>query len=114
MMNSLSIMLYLADVSASLSIILAICGMMLFGIAAARTMAAWVDDTCDGALRHFFGVASKCTLPLLIVAALLPSKTTIYAIAASETSEEILASPTAGKAVKALNVWLDRQIEGQK
>lgn len=49
-----------------------------------------------------------------IIAALViipvPSKDTIYAIAASEMGERALASPTGDRAVKALNAWLDRQI----
>jgi len=40
----------------------------------------------------------------------LPSKDTVYAIAASEVGESVLNSPTGSKAVQALNAWLDRQI----
>lgn len=39
-----------------------------------------------------------------------PSSGTLYAIAASEMGEHVIESETAGKAINALNAWLDRQI----
>lgn len=44
---------------------------------------------------------------------LFPSSGTIYAIAASEMGERVLTSETGGKAVQALDAWLDRQIAGK-
>lgn len=52
---------------------------------------------------------SGLVLGLLLV--FIPSSKTIYAIAASEMGEEVLASPTADKAHKALDAWLDDQIK---
>ena len=49
-------------------------------------------------------------IALVVVSLAVPSKDTVYAIAASEVGEEIVKSETAGKAVKALNAWLDKQI----
>ena len=40
-----------------------------------------------------------------------PSSGTLYAIAASEMGERVIQSETGGKAVDALNAWLDRQID---
>lgn len=48
---------------------------------------------------------------LLIVATVVPSKQTIYAIAASQAGEQILKTPLASKAEKALDSWLDAQIK---
>lgn len=45
-----------------------------------------------------------------LVAVLTPEKETLYAIAASEVGERVVSSPTANKAVQALNHWLDEQI----
>ncbi len=45
-----------------------------------------------------------------VLAAATPSKETVYAIAASEMGEELLKTPTAAKATKALDAWLDKQI----
>lgn len=41
----------------------------------------------------------------------VPDKDTFYAIAVSESGEEILKSPEIGKARKALNNWLDDQLD---
>lgn len=41
---------------------------------------------------------------------LTPRAETVYAIAASEMGEQILKTPTASKAIKALESWLDKQI----
>ncbi len=51
------------------------------------------------------------TLFAAFLAVITPASSTIYAIAASEMGEEILKSETASKAQKALNAWLDKQIE---
>ncbi len=45
-----------------------------------------------------------------IIAAIVPSPQTLYAIAASEVGEEVVKSATATKALKALDAWLDAQI----
>jgi hypothetical protein len=47
---------------------------------------------------------------LWVLAAMCPSKTTIYGIAASQMGEQALKTPLAGKAGKALEAWLDKQI----
>lgn len=52
-------------------------------------------------------------LIMWLLGAALPSKETVYAIAASEMGEELLKTPTAAKATKALDAWLDKQIAEQ-
>lgn len=49
-------------------------------------------------------------IALVVVSVAVPSKDTVYAIAASEVGEEVVKSETASKAIKALNAWLDKQI----
>lgn len=60
------------------------------------------------------GYATLC-LSLMFVFALIatfcPSKDTVYAIAASQVGEQILKTPLANKAEKALEGWLDKQIK---
>jgi len=46
---------------------------------------------------------------LFLMAALIPSKETMYAIAASELGEKLLHTETVSKAQKALEAWLDSQ-----
>lgn len=48
------------------------------------------------------------------IAVFVPSKNTIYAIAASEYGEEALKAPEASKAREAINAWLDEQIAKRK
>lgn len=50
---------------------------------------------------------------LAITAAFCPSSDTVYAIAASQVGESMLKTPTALKAEKAIDAWLDRQISPQ-
>jgi hypothetical protein len=49
-----------------------------------------------------------------VVVAVTPGQGTLYAIAASEVGESVLNSETGGKAIEALNSWLDRQIAGNR
>jgi hypothetical protein len=115
-MNNLSWMIYAADVAANVALIAEV---TLFAgvIAGALCMigsGALSDDDKDRLM--LLRVFRRTIVPITCAAALLvmfvPSETTIYAIAASETGEEVLNSETGGKAVQALDAWLDRQIEG--
>ena len=117
-MNSLSWMIYLAELSQSIGFVCGIAGIVYLIVAVVKTMNVHSEDFGDGsvtkaAAKSFFGRAGKVALPLLLIATLVPSKATIYAIAASEMGETALNSETGGKAVQALNAWLDRQIAGE-
>lgn len=134
-MNSLSWMIYLADVAGGaskflavliiLSIICLIGGIVASGLTTGGpAFRSWHDDEDKASIRATFAwwqEASKKALrwaPRVLIVAfsvqmLIPASVTIYAIAASEYGEEILKSPTADKAVKALDAWLDRQIAGE-
>lgn len=46
-----------------------------------------------------------------VATTVIPTRNTVYAIAASELGQRALETPTASKAVAALNAWLDRQIQ---
>lgn len=108
-MNSLSWMLYLAEVSHSLSVA-AMIGAFVSGLAImfhGTSSATYGDEF----LVHR-PLAWTCVAALLIACA-LPSKETVYAIAASETGEQALKSKTATKAIQALDAWLDKQIKGE-
>lgn len=130
-MNNLSWLIYAADVSVGLSVILGISG--FFATFSGAITLIWA--TFSGEPYIYRGEqrekriaqheATKATVkrrsPRLIAAglsawilvAVIPSKETVYAIAASEMGEEVLKSQTAGKAMQALNAWLDRQIAPQ-
>lgn len=69
---------------------------------------AWLSGGFRWARRCGYALAA-CVLTVVVV----PSSDTVYAIAASEMGERVLSSPTAGKALKALDHWLDRQIDDE-
>lgn len=78
------------------------------GVANKKEMLGWAKSTSFwGRSMIIIGVVGW------FIAAGLPSKETVYAIAASEMGEELLKTPTAAKATKALDAWLDKQIAEQ-
>lgn len=106
-MNGLSWMLYLAEVSSSMAGLLVAGGIAM--VIAAVGAAMWASD--EGKPRPSWVTAFLKIAPvMLLLAVFLPSSQTVYAIAASEYGEELAKTETAGKAVEALNAWLDRQI----
>lgn len=122
-MNSLSWMIYAADVVGGADFIanaicliaaLAALGLVFFG--SLLRVGAIGDDIKNS--NRLYRVAAFRALPAFVVAGLLaafiPSSGTIYAIAASEMGETALNSETGGKAIEALNAWLDRQIGEQE
>lgn len=115
-MNELSWMIYLADVTGTLKVLLFIFIIIAAIILAWRIFTAALDSY-GGLEKGEVWAPTKAALwivgPASIMAAVLPSSSTIYAIAASEMGEKALNTETGGKAVKALNAWMDRQIEGE-
>ena len=116
-MNSLSWMIYLAEVSGNLSAlteIIAVASIIVFLGWPIRN--AWLRDFMDG--NGVCKAPAKKLVGAAIIAStvslLTPTSDTVYAIAASEMGEEVIKSPTATKAMKALDAWLDRQIAGEK
>src|ERR1017187_8787325 len=105
-MNSLSWAIYAADVCQGLSIIFEMLGgltVVVTGIASALSV---IDG--NGPVPHWKALLGA-GMASLFVAAVLPSKETIYAIIASEYGDKLLHTQTAGKAEKALDAWLDKQ-----
>jgi len=119
-MNELSWLIYAADVTgkigATTGIVATIGGpglawLIFLSFCYSGDYSTVEQDKDD---RKAFGKPLRYLIPVwffvAIVAVLAPSKETVYAIAASEMGERVIASETAGKAVQALNAWLDRQI----
>lgn len=118
-MNELSWLIYAADVAGDAN---AVCGFAFYGGLAGLAVYS-VGKGFAAAVNMGFGdppvspsiasVGKKLWLPIVVagvIGTLIPSSSTLYAIAASEMGERVIASETAGKAVQALNAWLDRQI----
>lgn len=120
-MNDLSWMLYLADISGNIGVA---GGVVTFaasiaGVATFAYVSGHIDIDNIGSkekrpVARSGWQASKGFFIAAIVAALvtipIPSRDTIYAIAASEMGERALKTPIATKAGKALEKWLDDQI----
>lgn len=114
-MNSLSWMIYAAGVSEAVQTLLAVAGGGVLIVGGLATLMLQIEGYGDG--PGPIATAKKYVwLPLLSIflACLIPSQITIYAIAASEMGESVANTPAAAKAMKALDVWLDRQIADAK
>ncbi len=112
-MNDLSQMLYAADVASSLIVALAVGGLVFSGLALAFFLASC--DTYDDDAKQRWGSKARkfclAAVALITLWVVVPSKETMYAIAASEMGEQVLNSKIGGKAQEALSAWLDRQID---
>ena len=102
-------LLYLADVAQGLSVVLGAGGVVALVICGSYYLIS---------RDEYLGVDEpKSVRPIVIpalvavsIAAILPSKTTIYAVAAVTAGDKALQTETGSKAVRALNAWLDKQI----
>ena len=118
-MNSLSWMIYGADVVGSVNNALAAIT-VLSGLTTVASGFAWLvsddfknEDKALGASN--LGKKAIAVFAIALIASVpFPSATTIYAIAASEGGERALSSETGAKALKALNAWLDRQLKDEE
>lgn len=117
-MNDLSWMIYFASVVGGVNgaIFAVIFGSIIWfvGLQIAGIVAAdWpnADYELASARRSLSFKAFPYFAAAMALQIVVPSQNTIYAIAASEYGEKALNSETGGKAVTALNKWLDKQIE---
>lgn len=114
-MNNLSWLIYLADVAGSISTVgtLISVGSFIGGVVVMIGMATDYPSRKNEAWPAAWPFFKWAIIAALIVTP-IPSKSSLYAIAASEMGEEVIKSETAGKAMKALDAWLDRQIAPEK
>lgn len=117
-MNDLSLLLWLGDISGSFSNFLTVLTMIFGILAGIATVVGLImeGDTDYSSDNIALGIWLKkmglrVFLPSFIVAGvfstLLPSKETVYLIAASEVGEAAVVSPTGQRAIDALNRYLD-------
>lgn len=124
-MNQLSWLIYFADVANSVSgwfsffgwvaSIIVIIAIIVFIAAssdhnAEANEAAEVSRACGKIIWAFGPFAAIIVLLTIFV----PSKETVYAIAASEVGEEVVQSQAFGRATSALNNWIDRQLADEE
>jgi hypothetical protein len=115
-MNGLSWLIYLADVAGSvgfvsgLAVVVGIIVVALCLVAIPVSEGEVLDQDNRSKWLSILKSFSIITFVAFLFSAIVPSKETVYAIAASEMGEQVVTSPTGQKAVKALEAWLDRQI----
>lgn len=117
-MNTLSWLLYLGEISGSLSSffgwisapIFVLTGFCLF-MGMYHMMEAEPDSRDYQLAKTVRDVGLKIFMPMFfafaIISTILPSKETVYLIAASEAGQEVITSPTGKKALEAVNRYLD-------
>lgn len=108
-MNDLSWFLYFAGIAGNIQGSMTAVAILGGFVVAAWAFFAWNEDLQMPKARHI-------AIPIVcgFIAMIMPSQTTVYAIAASEMGEEVLKSSTATKAQKALDAWLDKQIADEE
>lgn len=110
-MNTLSWMIYAADVVGNVKG--AAQFLMIFSGIAAVSLGffKFMNVVAPITEEKFPGVKIPVTVFAISMAVFVaaPSKDTVYAIAASEVGEVIVKSETAGKAMKALNAWIEQK-----
>ena len=119
-MNTLSWLLWLADVSGSLSSFFGIVCIPIFIALLVFIIGGYVSEH-DGRIElaaRMKKVGFGFFLPLFFVCAIisciLPSKDTVYLIAASEAGEAAITSPTGQRALAAVNRYLDSVAEDKE
>lgn len=119
-MNALSWLLYFGNIAANFHVLFIICGIICLPVTAIYVLVACAS--LDGPYvsdehKKSVWVKAKKSLRLVwlafafwLLAAFMPSQDTMYAVAASQVSEQLLHSKTANLAEQALDAWLQRQI----
>lgn len=122
-MNSLSWMIYLADIVDHLSILSVM--VMVFGGMASVLMTCILLGAYDELAPETSATLRRIVSPLrwavfgaALVAVAIPSKQTIYAIAASELGQRVAQSPVGvqvqNEVIKTLQDWLKSHQKGEK
>ncbi len=121
-MNSLSWLIYFAGVSGNLQAVLMVIAVILAGFTGLRCLVTAIhnDDYPKDTPWTYprLGPALTVAAGFAILAAIVPSQGTVYAIAASEVGEKVVTSERVqgmtDDAARALHQWIKRQIEPEK
>jgi O-antigen ligase len=116
-MNSLSWLLYAAEVSQSLSIMLGVSAggfLLIGGFLCLPSMDEYIVKKEKGeAYRRSYRRGVIFALIALVASALLPSTRTIYMIAASEAGETIVTSPDAIEMMGDLKAIIKKRLKDE-
>jgi len=113
-MNELSWLIYLAVVAGNVDWVFSVVTFVLIVVVVGTVLSTLGSDGFDtndwGRWRKMMIWSPIALILAVILGSIVPSKETVYAIAASEMGERAFNSETGNKAFQALNAWLDRQI----
>jgi hypothetical protein len=112
-MNDLSWLLYGADVLNNLGILFLIVGMLLVILAGVFAGPVYTESDNPAWIKHgkntlIIGIA------VLVVSMFMPSKQTMYMIAASEMGEEAIQTPEFQKVRELVNQYLDDSLSSEE
>lgn len=118
-MNSVSWFIYIADVLGNLGVILAttaiVCATFCFACLVGQTFSEGdLSKECPNMWKHWWRCAWGAAI-FGILTCFIPSKNTMYAIAASEIGQKVVQNEkvqgVADDAAKAIQQWIRSQIE---
>jgi len=115
-MNSLSWLMYTADVVAGIGGALALIVILGIGAVALRviwsmvTYSNYEDDQSLTAGKSTVVKALTVVLIALLIDVLVPSKETVYLIAASEVGEQVVTSEEGKRVLGKIETWLDNKL----
>ena len=111
-MNSLSWILYLADVLTNLSFVFVFLGSVCF-LAISICWLVWSSDSQrkEEPPHRVFGSIVLASLFSLLVGLLVPEKTTFYLIAASEFGEIAVHTEEVSKILESVHMYIMHQLE---
>lgn len=104
-MKTLSWFLYFADTLGDLKSTLSTT--FLIGLGGVSFISIWLSLDGD----HSFWKWISVPIIVLVLSTMIPSKNTMYAIAASELGEQAMKSTIGQKSLKAVELWIDKQLE---
>lgn len=110
-MNTVILLMYLADVSTSLSAVLVIMGIVVSIVWVVRWMAAATDDVGIGAWKRTMprGIFLWMVCGCWLISSLLPGRATLYAAAAVQAGDTFAQTERGEKVLRALDHWLTEQ-----
>lgn len=113
-MNNLSWLLLWADLAQNVSITITLIASLLFiGGGITAFIHFLVDEDAERAMPLIKSIL-WITIPIFLIASLIPSKQTIYMIAASETGETVVNSPETKKMFDLLKSKIEEQLQSVK
>lgn len=113
-MNTVLTLMYAADLASGIAVIASLVAVVMLIVWLVRWMIVATDTFGEGAAmrsmpdRRVLWAATA----LFVLAAVMPSKTTLYAAAAIQAGDILADTERGQKVLHALDAWLERQANG--